>query len=90
MLKINGYGVRDGAEITLAMMRRDLTVAAVCDALDAEGLPNQSPRAPLRPLTTARVLVGRCRTTLWADMFHADPQPYDLELPPSTPAGPTT
>jgi 4-hydroxy-4-methyl-2-oxoglutarate aldolase len=25
-------------------------------------------------------LVGRCRTTLWADMFHSDPQPYQLEL----------
>jgi 4-hydroxy-4-methyl-2-oxoglutarate aldolase len=26
------------------------------------------------------VLVGRCRTTLWADMAHEDPQPYELEL----------
>ena len=25
-------------------------------------------------------LVGRCKTTLWADMFHEDPRPYELEL----------
>jgi 4-hydroxy-4-methyl-2-oxoglutarate aldolase len=35
---------------------------------------------PLRPLTTSGVLVGRAKTTLWADMAHPDPQPYELEL----------
>lgn len=66
--------------ITLAMMREVLSVALVCDALDAEGLPRQSPRVKLHPLTLPAVLVGRCRTTLWADMAHVDPQPYELEL----------
>jgi regulator of RNase E activity RraA len=66
--------------ITLDQMRQSLTSAVVCDALDAEGLPRQSPRVPLRPLTTTSVLVGRCKTTLWADMAHTDPRPYDLEL----------
>jgi len=66
--------------ITLAMMREKLTSALVCDALDAVGLREQSPRAPLRPMTTAGVLVGRCKTTLWADMAHPDPKPYELEL----------
>jgi regulator of RNase E activity RraA len=61
-------------------MRQSIFSAVVCDALDAEGLTLQSPRVPLRPLTTAGVLVGRCRTTLWADMAHADPRPYELEL----------
>ncbi len=61
-------------------MRHSLFSAVVCDALDAEGLTGQSPRVPLRPLTTSGVLVGRCRTTLWADMAHADPRPYELEL----------
>jgi hypothetical protein len=28
---------------------------------------------PLRPMTVAGLLVGRCKTTLWADMAHADP-----------------
>ena len=68
------------AGITLAMMRKSLYSAVVCDALDAEGLPHQSPRVPLKPLTTAGVLVGRCKTTLWADMAHPDPKPYELEL----------
>ncbi len=66
--------------ITLAMMRQVLSVALVCDALDAEGLPRQSPRVKLQPMTIPVVLVGRCRTTLWADMAHVDPQPYELEL----------
>lgn len=66
--------------ITLPMMRETLTAAVVCDALDAMGLRNQSPRVALRPLTVAGVLVGRCRTTLWADLFHPDPRPYELEL----------
>ncbi len=68
------------AEITLADMRACLTAAVVCDALDAAGLPGQSPRVPLRPLTVPGVLVGRCKTTLWADMAHLDPRPYELEL----------
>jgi regulator of RNase E activity RraA len=66
--------------ITLAMMRESLTSAVVCDALDQVGYPHQSPRVPLRPITTAGVLVGRCKTTLWADMAHPDPRPYELEL----------
>jgi 4-hydroxy-4-methyl-2-oxoglutarate aldolase len=65
---------------TLAEMRQHLYSAVVCDALDAAGLTNQSPRVPIRPLTGGGVLVGRCKTTLWADMAHADPQPYELEL----------
>jgi regulator of RNase E activity RraA len=66
--------------ITLDQMRQSLYSAVVCDALDAEGLTHQSPRVPLRPLTASRVLVGRCRTTLWGDMAHPDPRPYELEL----------
>jgi regulator of RNase E activity RraA len=80
MISANGNDPRDGSGVTLARMKCDLTVAAVCDALDAEGLLSQAPRVPLRPLTSGRVLVGRCRTMLWADMFHGDPRPYELEL----------
>jgi len=65
---------------TLEQMRQSFTAAVVCDALDAEGYPRQSPRVPLKPLTTGEVLIGRCRTTLWAEMAHADPKPYELEL----------
>ena len=65
---------------TLTEMRQHLYSAVVCDALDAAGFPNQSPRVPIKPLTSGGVLVGRCKTTLWAEMAHADPQPYELEL----------
>lgn len=68
------------AVITLEMMRHSFYSAVVCDALDAEGFPHQSPRVALRPLTTGTVLVGRAKTTLWADMSHVDPKPYELEL----------
>lgn len=66
--------------ISLAQMRERFYCAVVCDALDAVGLARQSPRVPLRPLTTSGVLVGRAKTTLWADMAHPDPRPYELEL----------
>jgi 4-hydroxy-4-methyl-2-oxoglutarate aldolase len=68
------------AGITIAHLREALYSAVVCDALDAEGLPHQATRLQLKPLTTSGVLVGRCKTTLWADMAHADPKPYELEL----------
>lgn len=67
-------------QITLPMMRETLYTAVVCDALDALGYTNQSPRISLRPWTGCNKLVGRCKTTLWADMAHQDPRPYELEL----------
>ena len=66
--------------ITLEMMRRELYSAVVADALDALGYTHQSPRVALPPMTGVERIVGRCRTTLWADMAHADPRPYELEL----------
>lgn len=68
------------AEITIEMMREAFYSAVVCDALDGLGFPHQSPRVSLKPTTVDTVLIGRCRTTLWADMAHVDPQPYELEL----------
>ena len=67
-------------QITFSKVREHLYSAVICDALDSIGYTNQSPRAGLRQLTSNDMIVGRCRTTLWADMFHEDPQPYDLEL----------
>ncbi len=66
--------------ITLDMMRQSLYSAVVSDALDGLGLRRQSPRVRLAPQTVSTTLVGRCKTTLWADMFHDDPRPYELEL----------
>lgn len=72
--------MRADQPITLELMRQVFYSAVVCDALDALGYPHQSPRVQLRPLTTTGVLIGRCKTTLWADMAHPDPDPYALEL----------
>ncbi|MCA9059341.1 MAG: RraA family protein, partial [Planctomycetaceae bacterium] len=66
--------------ISLQQIREKLYSAVVCDALDSIGLPQQSPRVSLQNLTCPGILAGRCRTTLWADMFHQDPAPYELEL----------
>jgi 4-hydroxy-4-methyl-2-oxoglutarate aldolase len=71
---------RNPSLITLEMMRQVFYSAVVCDALDAEGWTRQSPRVQLSPLTVTQVLIGRCKTTLWADMAHVDPRPYELEL----------
>jgi len=68
------------AEITLPMMRQELYSAVVADALDSLGYKNQSPRVSLPRYTGEGLLVGRCKTTLWADMAHVDPKPYELEL----------
>lgn len=67
-------------EITLDMMRREMYSAVVSDALDGLGYPHQSPRLALPRYTGEGLLVGRCKTTLWADMAHVDPKPYELEL----------
>jgi regulator of RNase E activity RraA len=68
------------SQITIAMMRQSLYSAVVADALDALGLVNQSPRIQLTAYAGNSLLVGRCKTTLWTDMFHEDPRPYELEL----------
>ncbi|MFT5524854.1 MAG: 4-hydroxy-4-methyl-2-oxoglutarate aldolase [Pirellulaceae bacterium] len=66
--------------ITLEMMRESLYSAVVCDALDACGFNNQSPRLPFQPYTIQRTLVGRCKTTLWTDYYNELENPYELEL----------
>lgn len=66
--------------LTWEEMRGGLYSAVVCDALDALGYKQQAVRVELRPLTWDGLLVGRCKTTLWADMAHPDPRPYEMEL----------
>ncbi len=71
----------DPSMITLSMMREFLSVPLFCDALDSFGYTRQSPRLPIVPITMPGVtLIGRCKTSLWADMAHPDPEPYKLEL----------
>ncbi|MCA9268101.1 MAG: RraA family protein, partial [Planctomycetales bacterium] len=66
--------------ITLEMMRGALYSAVVCDCLDAAGLRRQSPRIRWETFALDRPLIGRCKTTLWADAFHELDNPYELEL----------
>jgi regulator of RNase E activity RraA len=72
--------VEETTNITIPTIREQLYSAVVSDALDSIGFPRQSPRVALPPLTGVEKVVGRCRTTLWADMAHPDPRPYELEL----------
>lgn len=67
-------------EFPLPLLRQALYTAVVADALDSLGYRRQAPRVPLPPHTVNRLLVGRCKTTLWVDMAHDDPRPYELEL----------
>lgn len=68
----------------LQAIRSYLYAAVLCDALDQVGLRHQSPRSLLSLQSTfngsAKILAGRCKTTLWCDMAHSDPDPYALEL----------
>ena len=57
-----------------------LSSAVICDALDSFGYRNQSPCIPLFAFTGINTLVGRCKTTLWADVYDIDEEPYKLEL----------
>ena len=70
---------------SLERLRSCLYSAVVCDALDQAGFRSQSPRVAFDCSTwkigmQAKVLVGRCRTMLWVDMYEKDFKPYELEL----------
>jgi 4-hydroxy-4-methyl-2-oxoglutarate aldolase len=69
---------------SLSEIRSHLYAAVLCDALDQVGLRHQSPRVDLSlvagPKRWQGNLAGRCKTTLWVDMYHDDPRPYELEL----------
>ncbi|NND33274.1 MAG: RraA family protein [Saprospiraceae bacterium] len=54
--------------------------AVISDALDSLGLRHQAIQGGLKPFTGVGKLVGRCKNTLWADLYHEDPDPYALEL----------
>jgi 4-hydroxy-4-methyl-2-oxoglutarate aldolase len=68
------------SHVDLNQAREKLYSAVVADACDGCGLKQQSPVVALPPMTTAAVLVGRCRTSLWEDIDFEDPAPYELEL----------
>ncbi|MEZ6089784.1 MAG: hypothetical protein R3C05_17500 [Pirellulaceae bacterium] len=65
---------------TFSQLRDVLYSAVVADACDQFGLRRQSLDCALPIRTTSAVLIGRCRTSLWEDLDHEDPSPYELEL----------
>jgi 4-hydroxy-4-methyl-2-oxoglutarate aldolase len=65
---------------TLDEIEARLYSAVISDALDSLGFRHQSIRTDIKPFTGIHKLTGRCKTTLWADMYHQDPDPYALEL----------
>jgi 4-hydroxy-4-methyl-2-oxoglutarate aldolase len=74
--------------ISLEMIRETLYVAVIADVLDTLGYRQQACAGVLSPMTVERRLAGRCKTTLWVDMFHEDPRPYELELQAVDEVGP--
>lgn len=64
----------------LNKIKDKLYSAVVCDALDSIGLTHQSPRIEFIPYTGITKMVGRCKNTLWEDIYYDDPDPYALEL----------
>ncbi|HIF34446.1 MAG TPA: RraA family protein [Planctomycetes bacterium] len=65
---------------TFSEICESLYTAVICDALDALGYRHQAPRRTFSAVGPQVTIVGRCKTTLWVDMFHSDPDPYALEL----------
>jgi len=67
---------------TFELLREKLYSAVVSDVLDGLDSTNHVIKCQLPQVTgrTDKVLIGRCKTTLWADMAHIDPNPYELEL----------
>jgi 4-hydroxy-4-methyl-2-oxoglutarate aldolase len=61
-------------------IRSNLYSAVIADALDGIGYKHQSPNIILPISTVPTKIVGRSKTTLWADIYHTDPSPYELEL----------
>ncbi|MBO9611337.1 MAG: RraA family protein [Dyadobacter sp.] len=66
--------------MNLEELKDKLYVAVLADVLDQLGFTRQATRTPFFAYTGTEKLMGRCKTTLWADMYHQDPHPYELEL----------
>ncbi len=66
--------------VDFEFIKNELYTAVISDVLDSMGFTGQATRTPFIPYTGVNRLAGRCKTTLWADMFHKDENPYELEL----------
>ena len=66
--------------MNLEELKDKLYVAVLSDVLDQLGYTHQVTRIPFHAYTGINKLLGRCKTSLWADMYDTDPNPYELEL----------
>ena len=66
--------------MNLEELKDKLYVAVLSDVLDQLGYTHQATRIPFHAYTGLTKLLGRCKTSLWVDMYDADPNPYELEL----------
>jgi 4-hydroxy-4-methyl-2-oxoglutarate aldolase len=66
--------------MNLQELKDQLYVAVISDVLDQLGYKNQATRITFHAYTGINKLIGRCKTTLWADMYDVDTNPYELEL----------
>ncbi|MEX1063048.1 MAG: RraA family protein [Balneolaceae bacterium] len=62
------------------MSLQNLYSAVLSDALDSMGYRNQALATPFTDYSGTAGISGRCRTTLWADVYDEDENPYELEL----------
>lgn len=71
------------SDTVVAEMRSDFFCAMLSDVLDGLGYPDQALDHSIRPLDESKVMVGRARTMLYADVY-APPGPdenhYALEI----------
>jgi 4-hydroxy-4-methyl-2-oxoglutarate aldolase len=74
--------------LPLKQLKDSLYVAVISDALDSLGLRQQAVSLPFQACTGIAKLAGRCKTTLWADMYDEDRHPYELELQAVDSCGP--
>nr|WP_295922313.1 RraA family protein [uncultured Dyadobacter sp.] len=61
-------------------LKEKLYVAVLSDVLDQLGYKQQATRTAFHAYTGINKIMGRCKTTLWADMYDVDQNPYELEL----------
>jgi 4-hydroxy-4-methyl-2-oxoglutarate aldolase len=66
--------------LNLQELKDQLYVAVLSDVLDQLGYMQQATRITFHAYTGVTKIIGRCKTTLWADMYDVDQNPYELEL----------
>ncbi len=70
----------DDTSTDLEQVRHLLYSAVIADVLDGMGLRDQVVGGAFHHYSGHGVMAGRAKTTLWEEISHVDPNPYELEL----------